>query len=268
MAPIVLAVVGVVLLAIVFSQLLPDQDEVSSPSQPFLSIDSTLPVSFINYAVFPSKSGVTVSINVTSRQAANGASPADLGVVFALYLPLGWSFLSCRQAGCYGQPRIKTHNVGLPDTVATWELAFSSSTGSTDGGISIEGGHHFGFASDSITEAVALPEVQVNEPNPPSGSGIDLDVQYDTLANPGGYDWSSLPPQAETKSYVLWVEELVDGYEPSRVVTGVNHSAEASQNRTTFLAGALAGVAGAALIAALQEGLRLRLRRTRTARSE
>ena len=45
------------------------------------------------------------------------------------------------------------------------------------------------------------------------------------------------------------------GHIPDVVATGINHASEARDNDLTFLAGALVGVAGGALLSAIQEAL-------------
>jgi hypothetical protein len=113
-------------------------------------------------------------------------------------------------------------------------------------------GQGFGYATNRTEELVELPDVYINHPE-----NFPLNITYEGLPSPQRYDWSSLPPSVETKSYSEWTEEVVGGYQSPKIAVGIDHSAQDHENTDTFLAGAIVGVAGAALIGALQEFLHL-----------
>lgn len=55
--------------------------------------------------------------------------------------------------------------------------------------------------------------------------------------------------------FVAWAEDSSDGGTQSRVASGVNHDAQAHDDLMIFLAGAVVALAGAAVLAAIQEAL-------------
>jgi hypothetical protein len=77
------------------------------------------------------------------------------------------------------------------------------------------------------------------------------------IPNANTYDWS--PPPVSVDRYSVTVpEQLSTTYSAEAVeVTGTSHQAQTQDNRNTFIAGILLGVAGAAAIAAVQEGLHM-----------
>jgi hypothetical protein len=80
----------------------------------------------------------------------------------------------------------------------------------------------------------------------------------DYISDPTSYDWTGgpapLPVASEGRSpgYLEWIEPLsaLSGPDP---VSGTNHSAAEWDNFRTFAAGALVGIAGGALVGAIQE---------------
>ena len=80
------------------------------------------------------------------------------------------------------------------------------------------------------------------------------------------YDWSSFPTSAINNSDAAWTiatTSSVSGRQavastPGRVAVGINHARQASDNDKTFVAGALLGLAGGAILSAVQEALHAR----------
>jgi hypothetical protein len=75
------------------------------------------------------------------------------------------------------------------------------------------------------------------------------------------YDWSSDPPATLSNSGAAWTEAALPGriYDcgerAGRVASGINHTAQANDDTKTFIAGALLGLAGGALLSAVQDAL-------------
>ena len=69
------------------------------------------------------------------------------------------------------------------------------------------------------------------------------------------YDWSSFPTTVADNFVAVWQEDLINGDIPARSAVGVNHAQQKSDENRTFLAGALLGLAGGAIVAATQEAL-------------
>jgi hypothetical protein len=93
-----------------------------------------------------------------------------------------------------------------------------------------------------------------------NGGSCEVSVVYQNLPNsadPENFDWSAFPVNEEASTYVSWVGQVIDGTEPGRVVVGIDHAVQSRDDFDTFLTGTLVGLAGAALIGALQESLRL-----------
>jgi hypothetical protein len=55
--------------------------------------------------------------------------------------------------------------------------------------------------------------------------------------------------------FVIWAEDFSDGDTQSRVASGIDHDAQAHDDLMIFLAGAVVALAGAAMLAAIQEAL-------------
>jgi hypothetical protein len=118
---------------------------------------------------------------------------------------------------------------------------------------------HFGFSSNGESAIAALPTVLGQGP---ATADETLFVTYQ-VQDAAAYDWS-VPPFSLTAGEVGWSEPLTVSSssaltavaQPSEI-TGINYAAEARDNRDTFISGILLGVAGAAAIAAAQEGMHL-----------
>jgi hypothetical protein len=115
--------------------------------------------------------------------------------------------------------------------------------------------HHFGVTSDGVTAAAAIPEITFT-----GSKGAGLIAAY-RIQSASSYDWSSYPPFTLTNSGAVWHEAVLPGsiYNPAdtagRVASGINHTAQANNDTKTFIAGALLGLAGGALLSAVQEAL-------------
>jgi hypothetical protein len=87
------------------------------------------------------------------------------------------------------------------------------------------------------------------------------------VKNADRYEWSGRTPDYRSATAATWFEERAESGGPPVPVSAVHDGRESSEQLRTFIAGALVGTAGAAVIAAMQEGLpllRLRRRRGRT----
>jgi hypothetical protein len=118
---------------------------------------------------------------------------------------------------------------------------------------------HFGFSSNGESAVADLPTVQGAGP---ASTAEILAISYRVQDSPA-YDWST-PPFVVAPDSVGWSEPLtvssrstLSGEAQPSEITGINHAAEAQDTRDTFISGILLGIAGAAAIAAAQEGLHL-----------
>jgi hypothetical protein len=108
----------------------------------------------------------------------------------------------------------------------------------------------FGVVYNGITASAVMPEVSYQgSATPPT---LLTGYQFPSASS---YDWSSFPPALSSSTYAIWQEFLTQGVTTSRVAVGIDHAAQTRDDFRNFLAGALVGVAGAAILSALQETL-------------
>jgi hypothetical protein len=113
--------------------------------------------------------------------------------------------------------------------------------------------HDFGVTADGATASAAIPKLHYTGPGTPS-----LITQY-KIQSANRYDWSTLPPAYVNGSEAQWLEQTNgNGVLTDVDAVGANHNAQKRDSDLTFLAGALLGVGGGALIGAVQEALHAR----------
>lgn len=96
----------------------------------------------------------------------------------------------------------------------------------------------------------AIPEVLYYGPGSPT-----LFTEYDNAPLGSNYDWSALPTLFGNGTKVLWSEPVTGGLSPGRIAVGINQANQTKNSNKTFFAGALIGLAGGALLSAVQEAL-------------
>lgn len=107
--------------------------------------------------------------------------------------------------------------------------------------------------SNGESAIVELPDVTGFGTNT---SPPQLIVTY-YVDNADTYDWST-PPLVSTRYYVRFLEQLSTTFSAqASEIIGIDHQAQAQDERNTFIAGILLGVAGGAAIAVVQEGLHM-----------
>jgi hypothetical protein len=108
--------------------------------------------------------------------------------------------------------------------------------------------------SNGVTASAVIPEVTYNGPPWPGASLLT----YYKIPSAASYDWSSFQPQGFTHGHVVWAENLSGSDTQSRVAVGINHATQTHDDFMIFLAGAVVALAGAAILAAVQEALHAR----------
>jgi hypothetical protein len=103
-----------------------------------------------------------------------------------------------------------------------------------------------GLATNGVTASAAIPEVIISAPR----ANPELDASY-AIPSGSSYDWSPGPPQTAAE----WTSHLTRADTPGQVMVGTDHGRVDSDNFRIFLAGAFAALAGAAVLAAVQEAL-------------
>lgn len=112
----------------------------------------------------------------------------------------------------------------------------------------------FGLSRNGESAIAELPGVEGIKP----GGSTQLYINYD-IPDSDTYDWSLPPLFGSQGGSLLWTETLNNSLyaaQPTEI-TGINHQAQAQDDRDTFVSGILLGVAGAAAIAVVQEGLHM-----------
>jgi hypothetical protein len=105
-------------------------------------------------------------------------------------------------------------------------------------------------AANGATAEVAFPGLYFTGTKPAS-----LILSYD-IPSGNSYDWSPNPPDFFSGSSAAWYDNVALGHEtPSLVATGINHTAQTHDSTLTLVVGILFGIAGGALVAAVQEAL-------------
>jgi hypothetical protein len=245
---------SIILVAIGLAMLLagyflyPSVSELPSPGYSQLVIASKVPIGTIQYGAEQVSARATkVTIRVSLPPGESGGT-AKLTV----FLPFGESFLDCYLPSCddrnpAGSLLIKQLTFGVAsDSFQTAQAA----------PLTFEvGANHFGAVFNGVTASAVIPEVEYFYAGPATFDVAALLTGY-KISSAGSYDWSSFEPQGfDENGFVVWAEDLAVGDTQSRVAIGDNHGAQTNDDLRIFLAGAVAALAGAAILAAVQEAL-------------
>ena len=248
--PAALAVIGV-LSALGAFALYSSPSEPSAPSIATIQLKSTLSIAAILYdvtqsQVSPSIAKVTIYVQLPSDvvHAPAKAPPANLW----LEAPAGISFKTCPADACRLDPN---------ESQYIWSQAldfkyedFDSNSGEAIATFFVKA-RNFGYASNDTNASAAIPRVVFLGP----GSVTPILYAEYNVTSAVGYDWSTFQPELTNASEIRWDEPVTGGATQGIVTAGINQASQARDNIKTFLAGAFIGVAGGALVAALQETL-------------
>lgn len=229
---------------------------IPTPAYPDITITISQPVYSIAYSVVQAQSGLAMlKISVTVFQGMNPAGSRQQQTV-RVVLPLGTAFQDLPLPPSYIQSMSKTldFNSGSFDTTATVVFPLTA--------------HRFGSDTNGVTAYAALPDVSYQLTT--SARGIAPPILYSRyqITSPNSYDWSTFPPESSGRSSATWEEFLpssAKGEVAGRVVPGIDHSRQSSDATRTFIAGALLGLAGGAILSAVQELLHLEPRPAKAA---
>jgi hypothetical protein len=236
--PVVLAVLGLVLLPVALA-LYPSSTATSAPAYSRLSVltnQRIVDVDYVAIQVKPTLAKIIVSVvrQLPAKPIVGAPAPYLTLVVSP---PVGTSFGSC-YGGCakvHGPIPAFTWTVHLPFNGAYAAEAFFVKAKS------------LGVSDNGENALVAIPEFFYTGVGSP-----EFLAGYD-IPSAGSYDWSALPPAAFKGSAVGWTEPIIYYDTPAKIAVGINQSRQSSDNHLAFLAGALLGVAGGAIIGAVQE---------------
>ncbi len=241
--PIVLGVLGLVAGLAAILLYLSTTAEPPTPEYSRVAISATFPLSFVHYEVFQinqATAEVKVLVNLTTAAPPVGASPASVSVA----PPLGTVFQDCPPEAC-----VVLHAHGLTASDWTKKLVFESAPGSNGFAIAdfFVKASSFGATSNGVTAAAAIPEVLYG------GGGRPVLLASYHIPSASSYDWSSFPTAAADSVSAIWQETLTTGDNPGKVAVGTDHAGQASQNIKIFIAGALVGIAGGAVVSVIQQ---------------
>lgn len=243
MVPAVLAALGLVLLLIAVG-LYPSLAEQPAPAYSYLRVITDFPVQIVEYST-AQLTPETAEIKVTLALPA-GTQVPPLGAPKARVViapPFGVRFTTCPAPGC--QPAARGPG-------EAWIRSLDFRPGPESGRATtafLVRARHFGVTANGVTAAAALPDVTYQ------GPGTPRLVSSFVLPSGSSYDWSSVPQAAAIRAGVVFQEDITAGLAQGRDVVGINHAGQAAQNDRTFVAGVLVGLAGGALLGAVQEAL-------------
>jgi hypothetical protein len=227
--------------------------EPPSPSYATLALNSRAALEIIMYSVDQGSRSAEINIRVeVSATGIGGPAIATLKVT----PPNGTSFGQCPNVKCSSElPTFslnKTEPLNFtpgPDGAETARIYFRAKTA------------EFGDISNGLDASAAVPQLSYQCSCSASGAPV-LEAQYN-LPGAASYDWASFPTQKQSTTGATWEEPVVAngetpgrvtiGETPGRVATGVDFSTQRQDNALTFIAGALIGVAGGALLAVATE---------------
>jgi hypothetical protein len=244
--PIVLGAVGLALLLISFF-LYPRTNEPPSPAFARLAVSTTFPVAFIDYTVFqPSPSVAEVKISVVLPVGTSGPPAGAPIPSLALALPFGTDFRDCHLPAC------EIRRKGIT-SVSVWiePLNFRPEPGSgwTAVAAFFVKASNFGVTSDGVNASAAIPEILYG------GGGQPKLLTLYHLRSASSYDWSGTQTALVTSATAQWQTDVVSADTPGQAAVGVDHAAQQHDDIKIFIAGALLGIAGGAIVAAVQEAM-------------
>lgn len=239
----VLAAFGLVLLLLAILFYPSPATGVSTPPYSRLGITTTFPIAVIGVKVVqvsPTLAKMSFTVELpTGKTAPPAGSTASLIVA----PPLGTAFRDCPASSCTRVPGVP------PGFIWHEQLAFSHSTGLSGKATAdvFVKASRFGVAFNGVNATAAIPEVIYQGPGNPM-----MAVAYD-IPSASSYDWASFPTAAVNSSTAIWQMSLASGDTAGRAAVGINPAGQASHDTGTFIAGALIGLAGGAILSAVQE---------------
>lgn len=222
--------------------------ELASPPFTTIQLQSTFSIAEILYDVSEPASSITKITIYVQLPAGQLHVPAKAPVAdLWLEVPPGTAFQTCPPDSCRFDPNEKEYT-WLQPLDFKYEDSDSKS-GEAIATFSVKA-HSLGYAANYINASAAIPRVVF--PGPGAGGSTFYTLYNVTSAD--SYDWSTFQPQLASASEVLWSEPVTSAAE-GKVAIGANQANETRENYETLFAGALIGLAGGALLAAVQEWL-------------
>jgi hypothetical protein len=112
--------------------------------------------------------------------------------------------------------------------------------------------NNFGVTFNGLNALAEIPSVLFQ------GTGTPVMYAIYHFPSASSYDWSSYPTIGVGKGYAAWQVAVNPGNTEGRTVDGIDLARQTSDTNKTFFAGALLGLAGGAILSAVQEALHAR----------
>jgi hypothetical protein len=211
-----------------------------------LGLTTPVPVAFIGYSaiqITPDTANIGISVELPV------GTPPPAGFAYLIVEPpIGISFRSCPS---HSSCSVVANTLGQGQIAGT-QLVFApvKGRGETATIVFRVNASGSGVASNGITASVAIPDVIYHGPGTPPIFAVDYPIP-----SASGYYWNSFPAAEVNKSSVVWEEPLVNGDTPGRSAIGSNGAGQVQDTLKAFLAGALVGIGGGGLVAAIQEAI-------------
>jgi hypothetical protein len=245
LTPLVLTALGMLLFLLVIIFYPSAVTEVRTPLYSRLGLETKFPVALIALTVIQVSPGIAEMKISVELPVGTTAPPPGPPAALVVAPALGTAFRDCPAPFCLTVPG------PVPGSAWGVTLAFRSAGGSPGKATAdfFVKARSFGVAYNGITASAAIPEFIYRGPGTPMflvGYGIP---------SAASYDWSSFPTAAVNNHTASWQEDLTSVDSPGRAAVGINPAGQANHDNKTFIAGALVGLAGAAILSAIQEAL-------------
>ncbi|HEV2375605.1 MAG TPA: hypothetical protein VGS19_26010 [Streptosporangiaceae bacterium] len=233
----IFGVVGLVLLVSAWLAYPPPETGIATPAYPTLVITTYQAMASVVYSVQPVHSATELRVTFRLFSPLPSVTPGPLPPMAEIDLPPGARF------------------PGQPGYITALPMPLDFGSGTTATVVFLVGGHSFNADSNGVNAYAALPEVRYQVP--PGSVGFEpptLWARYQ-IPSAASYDWSSFRPAMYDRSGPEWEEFLTrySGDTAARTALGIDHTRQASDADWTFVAGALLGLGGGAVLSALQE---------------
>lgn len=247
--PLMLVAVGVLFLALAYLEL-PSRNSIRDPGIEWLLISTSQPLGGLQYNVMPTGPN-TYSISMLGYLPPYAGKPISSVRNRPILVSLAFPELSdqTRVESC--PPGDSCHDI-FDSQTQEFVPAITKDIGSSGAFKFKIQSPNFAFSANGVNALVMLPRVEYDGP----GSAT-IYVDYG-LPGAQTYAWSPVAPVAGVLSgpgtwdINLHSNEIVNNQE----ISGINQDAQGDDSQATFLAGAFVGIGGAALIGALQEGIK------------
>ncbi len=248
--PVVLFAAAAVFAIIAFA-LYPSTAQLPTPPYASLGVSSIAgPVQLIKYLV-RQVSATRAEMLVTVEMPVGSKIPAPGAVDVLAAPPTGTRFTTCPAPNCKFVSGSDFTSWAKPLIFVMKPDGAGQLVPTADTGFLVNGGG-FGVTHNSTTASAAIPEVLYK-----GGGTPTLLTQYN-IPGASSYDWSSFPTKFASNSFATWSELVTSGDAGGRAAVGINHASQSAQSNDTFIAGALIGLAGGALLSGFTEAMHAR----------